>query len=52
MRKYKDLCDNCKNWKYDCHGFDGKILCPDCAKKLGYLKDEKEKPRVKKKRAS
>ncbi|MBQ0112986.1 MAG: hypothetical protein KBT03_07640 [Bacteroidales bacterium] len=35
-RKYKDLCDACNENKYDCHGYDGYVLCPECATKLGY----------------
>lgn len=35
-QKWKDECDNCHTYQYDCHGYDGKILCPKCAAKLGY----------------
>ena len=35
-KKWKDECDNCHTYQEDCHGYDGMILCPKCAKKLGY----------------
>lgn len=35
-KKWKETCDHCQQAKEDCHGYDGKILCPECATKLGY----------------
>ena len=32
--KIKDQCEMCGKWKYDCKGFDSKILCPECIKIL------------------
>lgn len=31
-KKYKDQCDECKAFNY-CKGVNGKVLCPECAKK-------------------
>ena len=40
----KDACDECK--KFDvCIGYQGKVLCPDCLKKI---KEEKEENKTKK----
>lgn len=36
MNKFKDECDLCHEWKTDCHGYEGLILCPECALKKGY----------------
>lgn len=29
---FKDACDECGKFNY-CKGIDGKVLCPECAKK-------------------
>ncbi len=33
MSKFKDKCDNCGKWSYDCKGYNGKVLCPECLEK-------------------
>ena len=48
-KKWKDECDYCKAYKEDCHGYEGKILCPACAKKLGYKLWKKGENNVRKK---
>ncbi len=50
MKKWRDECDNCGEYKGDCHGYEGKILCPQCAKKLGYKLWKKENKNVRKER--
>lgn len=50
MKKWKDKCDICDSYKEGCHGYEGKILCPSCAKKLGYKLWKKENKDVRKER--
>lgn len=44
MKRWKDECDGCLTYQYDCHSYevDGKILilCPNCAQMFGV------KPRI------
>lgn len=44
MKKvFKDICEECQEWKEGCHEYEGRILCPECAEKLGYEKWQKKK---------
>lgn len=38
--KFKDKCEDCGEWKVDCRGYDGKVMCPECIEKR---KEEKRK---------
>ena len=31
--KFKDKCDLCDQWKYNCKGYKNKIVCNECYKK-------------------
>ena len=31
--KFKDKCDFCNQWKYNCKGYKNKIVCNECYKK-------------------
>lgn len=30
------MCDECREWKFDCHGYGERILCPECAQRTGH----------------
>ena len=32
--KFKDKCDICNTWQFDCHGYKDQVLCPSCIQKM------------------
>ena len=40
--EFKDKCDMCKTWQFNCHGYKNMILCPDCIQKQKETKNDKK----------
>ena len=40
--KFKDKCELCFEWKYNCKGYKDKVICEECYSKL-YLKNNNKK---------
>ena len=40
--KFKDKCDICNTWQFDCHGYKGQVLCPNCTQKIKDNENDKK----------
>ena len=41
--KFKDKCDICNTWQFDCRGYEDQILCLSCMQKI---KDNKNNEKI------
>ena len=39
---FKDKCDICNTWQFNCWGYNDLILCPNCIKNKKELKNNKK----------